>query len=835
MNNGKLLLGRIKEDLVSLLIVSVAFFVALSIRIRPADSVFLPNGFVRFSNDALAHMRMVEVLLHNYPYGMFYNPLTNYPHGSHIHFGPLFDHMIAMTALILGLGSPSTELVNMIGAYFPAVMGALMVFPVYFLGKHFRDRKTGFIAAFLIAIGPGQFLNRSMIIFTDHHVAETLFSTLFILFFLLAVIEAKRSKFSIEMIQHKDKQAAKPIIYAVLAGMMYAAFQLTWAGAPLFGMIIVIFAAFQYSIDHVNNRSTDYLGIVGIISFLVGLLLVLPFIRFDMGLSTFYYSWFHLLSALAAMIAFVYMSLAHKELNRRGLNPKYYPLVLIITGIIALIALRVISLSTYYMIISTPAMIFQIHTGGMATVGEVSSIFYRGGVFTLSSVWYNFATTFFISLIAMFMLAFSIKKDKKPEETLVLVWTFILLLAIYGQNRFAYYYAINAALLSGYVAARVLDLVGWKKVEAAYHEKAHSVGELPRFLSKDIKAGHFLTIFILLLLVAYPSYSLAMEQSQYTSGVNGYWLESMFWMRDNTPDPGMDFLEIYEAPPRGELFDYPDTAYGVMSWWDYGHEIEAIARRLPNANPFQAGIGGRRGSIDEENRPGAAPFFTAPSEEEATAVLEAIHPDPDKAAARYIISDVEMATGKFYAMTAWTMDTEGYYVPVQTDSGVQYVPGERYYDSMEARLHIFDGNGLQQYRLVHESPEAPTGYTSETGYKNVYNVLYGGNLELTDTGYVKVFEYVEGATITGTAPAGETVTISNTIETNQGRSFTYSQSATSDGAYSFTVPYSTEGPIPGETQFDVRPTGPYTISYGDTTQQVSVSEMDVLSGNVIEV
>jgi dolichyl-diphosphooligosaccharide--protein glycosyltransferase len=835
MNNARLPLARVKDDLTSLFIVSMSFIIALWIRIRPAESVFLPNGFVRFSNDALAHMRMVEVLLHNYPHGMFYNPLTVYPYGSHIHFGPLFDHMIALTALAIGLGNPSTELVNVIGAYFPAVMGALIVFPVYFLGKHLKDRKTGVIAAFLIAIGSGQFLNRSMVIFTDHHVAESFFSTLFILFFMLSVIEANRIKLNIKMIQHKENQAVKPILYAALAGLMYAAFQLSWPGAPLFGMIIVIFAVIQYSVDHLNGKSTDYLGIVGIITFLVGLILVSPFIRSEMGISPYFYSWFHVLTAFAAVLAFVYMSIVHKEMDKRHLKPIYYPLVLLATAVIALILLRVASPSSYYTITSVLVGIFQIHTGGMATVGEASSIFYRGGAFTLSSVWYNFAMGFFISIIAMFMLAYSVKKDKRPEETLVLVWTFIMLLAIYGQNRFAYYYAINVALLSGYFAAKVLDLVGWKKIEAAYHDKVKSIGGIPGFLSKNIKAAHLITIFMLLLLVAYPSYSLAMQQSQYASGTNGYWLDSLFWMEANTPDPGMDFLEIYEAPESGERFVYSDTAYGVMSWWDYGHEIEAIARRMPNANPFQHGIGGRSTSIDDVNHPGAAPFFTAPSEEEATAVLHAIHPDPDKAAARYIISDVEMATGKFYAMTAWTLDTEGYYVSVQTDSGSQYVPGQRYYNSMEARLHIFDGNGLQQYRLVHESPAAPAGYTSETGYKNVYNVLFGGNLPLTDSGYVKTFEYVEGATITGTAPAGETVTISNTIQTNQGRSFTYSQSATSDGTYSFTVPYSTEGPIPGETQFAVRPTGAYTISYGDVTQQVSVGERAVLDGNVIEV
>jgi len=120
MNNARLPLARVKDDLTSLFIVSISFIIALWIRIRPAETVFLPNGFVRFSNDALYHMRMVEVLIHNYPHGVFYNPLTVYPYGSLIHFGPLFDHMIALTALAIGLGNPSTELVNVIGAYFPA-------------------------------------------------------------------------------------------------------------------------------------------------------------------------------------------------------------------------------------------------------------------------------------------------------------------------------------------------------------------------------------------------------------------------------------------------------------------------------------------------------------------------------------------------------------------------------------------------------------------------------------------------------------------------------------------------------------------------------------------
>jgi dolichyl-diphosphooligosaccharide--protein glycosyltransferase len=153
---------------------------------------------------------------------------------------------------------------------------------------------------------------------------------------------------------------------------------------------------------------------------------------------------------------------------------------------------------------------------------------------------------------------------------------------------------------------------------------------------------------------------------------------------------------------------------------------------------------------------------------------------------------------------------------------------------MEAKLHIFDGNGLKHYRMVHESPGTST-QGQEIGYKNVYNVLLGGNIKEDNTGYVKIFEYVEGATITGTAPAGENVTISTTISTSQGRSFTYSQTATSNGTYEFTVPYSTEGPVSGQTQFDVSPTKPYQISYDSVVEEVKVTETDVLQGNTIEV
>jgi len=255
---------------------------------------------------------------------------------------------------------------------------------------------------------------------------------------------------------------------------------------------------------------------------------------------------------------------------------------------------------------------------------------------------------------------------------------------------------------------------------------------------------------------------------------------------------------------------------------------------MPNANPFQAGIGGRTSSINETNRPGATTFLTAPSEEEASAVLEAIDPRPDKAGARYIMSDARMATDIFWSIATWTLDNKGYTQVYLIDKEYRSLPTTRYFNTMEAKLHIFDGNGLKQYRMIHETEAYQT---NELLYKQVYNYFYGGKLSEVDTGYVKTFEYVKGANVTGTASPNETVNINTTILTNQGRTFEYSQSTTADsqGKYELTVPYSTEGPIVGETQFDTAPSGPYLLSYGNTTKEVKVSEEDVLKGEEIKV
>jgi len=803
----------------------LSFLIAFHIRTIPKASVFLTNGFVRFGgNDPWYHLRNVESILHNFPNMLWFDAYTNYPTGTGQVFAPLYDLVLATIIWVIGFGNPSQDLIYTVCAYFPAVLGALVVIPAYYIGKWLFDRRAGLLAAFFVSVSSGQFLSRSMIGFNDHHIAETLLSTVTAMFLIIAVRNARDHDISFDGLKNGQFSALKSSLpYFILAGISLGAYTLAWKGALFFSLIIGVYVTVQHVLDHMHGKKTDYMAIGGMIIFAFALVMVLmtPYLGGTKAL--------HVKALLAGLFAFPIMTLVSIEMNRRGFNKYYYPGSLIVSFVGFVLLSKIALPSAYALIISVFS--YFMSTGGALTVAEAAPLLSRGGVFTLAPLWYNFALFGYVSFIALALFAYEATKKNSQEKTFLIVWTVMIIWAMLQQNRFAYYYSVNAAILSAYLGIKLLDLAGWSRLQDDVRTRKPSVPAYQSFM-KNVKPIHILSLLLIVGALAYPSYGMAVQQAQGTGGPNGYWIDTTLWLRNNTPDPGIDYYESYETPVSGESYHYPDEAYGVMSWWDYGHWIEIIGHRIPNANPFQQGVGGRTSSLEEDNRPGASTFFTAQSEEEATAVLEAIHPDPEKAGARYIVSDVEMATGKFYAMAAWTLDTNDYYIPVQTDMGTQTVPGPRYFNSMESRLHIFDARGLEQYRMVYESP---VGNSAETGYKNIYNALFEGNLALEDTGYVKIFEYVEGAQIVGGAPEGEEVVISTTIMTNNGRTFEYSQSTVSDGTYSFTVPYSTQGPIEGETQFDTMPVGAYKITYGSVVEEVDVSERDVLDGTVIEV
>jgi dolichyl-diphosphooligosaccharide--protein glycosyltransferase len=268
------------------------------------------------------------------------------------------------------------------------------------------------------------------------------------------------------------------------------------------------------------------------------------------------------------------------------------------------------------------------------------------GAWSLKDAWEQFSTGFFLSFLALVILCYRAVRRKEATTLLFCVWSVGMLAATLGQNRFAYYYAVNVALLSAYLGAEILRWI-WARLAAGDGRiPAPTPSRSPgRRRGGNLAAGQTWRLRTrgrgalivkracliggelgMLFLMFYPNIGLAIERAGQASTPHADWLSAMRWMREGTPDPFGDpdaYFALYETPPKGEPYPYPDSAYGVMSSWGYGYWITCMGHRIPNANPGQEGARS------------AAKFFTAQDEDSASAIL-------DRLGTRYVIVDSSM-------------------------------------------------------------------------------------------------------------------------------------------------------------------------------------------------
>jgi asparagine N-glycosylation enzyme membrane subunit Stt3 len=131
--------------------------------------------------DAWYHMRLVDHMLRNFPHRTTVDPYLGYPDPVLVAVAPFFDMVVAASAWLVGVGAPSQSEVDVVGALLPPVLGAATIIPVYALGARLFDRRAGLVAAALLAVMPGNFLDRGQLGYADHHVLEVLLSLLTLL------------------------------------------------------------------------------------------------------------------------------------------------------------------------------------------------------------------------------------------------------------------------------------------------------------------------------------------------------------------------------------------------------------------------------------------------------------------------------------------------------------------------------------------------------------------------------------------------------------------------------------------------------------------------------
>ncbi|SFR47081.1 oligosaccharyl transferase, archaeosortase A system-associated [Halorubrum sodomense] len=714
---------------------------------------FIVNGEVYFrGNDAWYHFRTTSYLLKNWPNTLPYDVWTGFPFGTNAgQFGTLWDYIMAVGVWIARPIMGSTEEVLLVMA---PITGALVAIPTYFIARRFTDRLPALAGAATLALFSGTFLRYSLVGFPDHSAAEVFFQSTAVLAFLVALGVAEREKPVWELVVDRDWDALRrPVAYAAAAGVALGLYMWTWQPGALMVGFTGIFLAITLTSDTYHGKSPEPVAFAGAITMSVaGLMQVIPLDTFRFAVSE--YSFLQIVAPLGVALGAVFLAWLARQWEARDLGTDTYPaavggLIFASVGVVWL-ALPSLWSTIVNSLLNTVAFSAS---AGARTIGEAQPPLQGASFSNFVLSQYGFA--FFLALAAVlyilarplyrsddanhtlyvpaalavvgsvyavpqaynaiggvvgvdwqviglliaaaFLVGATLLVEYDSQELYFVVWAAFIGSAAFTQVRFNYYLAVVVAVGTAYFLQVALDALDLTSLDAV----------------RDIEGWQVLTVVAVLAVLLVPLVGVATpvwqagNSSQPGSVVQ--WDESLQWMNDNTPEPGelegadnpMELYGTYERPADGD-FEYPEGAYGVMSWWDYGHWITTRAERIPNANPFQ------------QNAGAAADYLLAPSEAEAAEVLASQSTEGNRT--RYVMVDWQMASPNskfnapvtFYSGNETVRDfNELLYQRVQGQNGQQgglrpalQTRTQRYHESQMIRLYQHYGSAVEPRPVV---------------------------------------------------------------------------------------------------------------------------------------
>jgi len=575
------------------------FNIASDITVNP-DGTGL-NKYYLSGPDPYYNMRLVEVTYETgeYPFYDYNDPLLNYPLTRSGGRAPLFNMMALGFSRLL---TPFMDEVDAIGRsmqFVPALFGALLIFPVYFIGKTLFNKKAGLIAAFFVAIIP-------IHIGSGHGSAYSLFdhdSFNLLLFFIT---------FMFLIFSIKEKNTKKSILYALLGGVPLAGLSMTWVEAEFLYVVIAVYTIVQMLFDiflsKIDIRVFRSASIILLTGFFVSLPVIIaktaefpfktPFI-FTMAVVVF------------GLISYIFKS-------------KRIPWTLSLPGLFVVAAALL-------------GVLYGVYTGAiknniLASLSQIANIIFGTGIYgkkvsmtiaeantyQMSHTVMSFGPAlYWVGWAGLLLLLYFYYKDKMRRDYLFMIMLFIINLWLTSTaGRFINDLVPVIALLAGGAIWFTIKKIDYSQMI----RNIKSAGGGLRGIRKGMKLLHVFGILFIAIVVIAPNVFLTLdaavpskpyqkEDDSWTNlkweifgenhvsafglgvGKEVYWLDAFEWLSEQD-------TEIPESVDRPAF----------ISWWDYGFYEVATGKHPTVADNFQDGI------------PPAGNFHTSTSEEEAVTV-----------------------------------------------------------------------------------------------------------------------------------------------------------------------------------------------------------------------
>jgi len=478
------------------------FVASLFLRVvLPYKHVFTDSGVIFLGSDAWYHMRLAENMAHNFPWPMLYDSYTLFPQGMAVATPPLTTWLIAGVGYVIGLGEPTTHILEIVGAWLPPVLGTLTLIAVYFIGKELRSRWVGVIAVALVAFLPTEFFSVSMLGFVSHHALGTL-------------LAATTGLFLIRGYQREK------LGYYALAGLALGFYFLTWYGAIFMLFVLWLWFIVQFAVDYHDDRDISSLRSGVTIAACVALFVYSPY-HFDAG------------GPGVVIVALIIAAVTPQIFG--FLSSRVNDTKLLLATAIVIIAMFMLAIWLVAMAVMWGRGPFVWAAGWIKFIFVTSTPF--GTVAETEPLLPHAAILVYGANYLFFFVGIYLAIKDKQRPVLIVVWGILMLIAVSIQRRWDYYFVVPLSLLTAYFFL-----------------------EIGNHIKKGVKSRLSLALCVILLFVSTPaSIKLAMSPSLITKD----WYNTLVWLRGNSPEPFDDpeaYYNLYVArePEYGVLswWDY---------------------------------------------------------------------------------------------------------------------------------------------------------------------------------------------------------------------------------------------------------------------------------------
>lgn len=564
-----------------------------------AYSVTFTNGTLNVSggSDPYYNFRVIQYMLTT-GHWMTHDAALNYPLGATNPRPPFFHVLIVLVAVILSPFMNPLSGATYAFLEFDAVFGALLIIPVYLLGKEVFGTKVGLLTAILYTLMPS---NLSSGILSDGrmHTPELFFAFLTIYFFLKAINTTQKKKiilkkFAFRMypsyVMNYFYQNRSSTVYSLLAGASFGALMLSWQGYAYILAIIVIYAFVQFIVNIFTKKSTQYV--------------------------TYHYIAFAGMGFLLGSYYYVGLGNASAWL---------YPAIYLALGIVAFGILMAFA-EDFPWIISIPslAVLVLILVGGLKLLdpGLLNSIISGEGYFIKTRVYATIAEAaspplgqyisgfgpaqFLLGLSGLAYVIYLYFKEKKDGILFILLFSLVSIYMSFAAARFnvtaAPAYAVLGAALLGYFG-RLLKI---SEIKNRKHIPTSGIKGAIKGSAKGVQALLVAIVVVLLIIPSAFTTIAAAVPNNNANSVNDQIYNSLpsFLRPYNYSSSSGQFVGSYgfgisnASQPSAAAFSWlstQDTNLPIdqrpafVSWWDYGFQEISQGQHPTVADDFQQG------------------------------------------------------------------------------------------------------------------------------------------------------------------------------------------------------------------------------------------------------